>query len=72
MFAYVLGNIGAQPYNSINKKARTSFREMRLSLHLQNLRVLKPENSLNEVRRAKRDASIYYPAHHNAQLNYVV
>ena len=57
MFAYVLGNIGAQPYYSINKKARTSFREMRLSLHLQNLRVLKPGNSLNEVRRAKRDAS---------------
>ena len=50
-------NIGAQSYYSINKKARTSFREMRLSLHLQNLRVLKPGNSLNEVRRAKRDAS---------------
>lgn len=41
-----------------------------MSLHLQNLRVLKPENPSNEVRRAKRDASIYYPAHHNAQLNY--
>lgn len=57
MFAYVLRKLGAQSFIPRNKKARTSFREMRLSLHLQNLRVLKPGNSLNEVRRAKRDAS---------------
>ena len=54
-------NLGAQSFIPINKKARTSFREMRLSLHLQNRRVLKPEYSLNEVRRAKRDASTSAP-----------
>lgn len=47
--------------NFINKKARTSFREMRLSLHLQEIQVLKPEYLLNEVRRAKRDATQMCP-----------
>ena len=40
-----------------NKKARTSFEEMRMSLHLQEAQVLKPVFLLNEVRRAKRDAT---------------
>lgn len=40
-----------------NKKARTSFEEMRMSLHLQVAQVLKPVLLLNEVRRAKRDAT---------------
>lgn len=43
---------------------------MRLSLHLQGDEVLKPSHLMNEVRRAKRDASITCSAHHNAQLNY--
>ena len=44
---------------------------MRLSLHLQETQVLKPVILLNEVRRAKRDATSGRPAHHNAQLNYL-
>ncbi len=45
---------------------------MRLSLHLQEIRVLKPLFLLNEVRRAKRDATPHrVSAHHNAQLNYL-
>ena len=34
MFVYVCRNLGAQPFIPLYKKARTSFREMRLSLHL--------------------------------------